>query len=126
MNKWDNSFDKKPNNTCYCSTHTGLFVPNRQLSWIVASLLLIIFCSFISGYFLGKKSAIEQFSEKMHQDLVSDTVYTSLAVASDVVQEHDKERIEEKELDSIQETHAHQEVIATTPLEKEVIVFSQQ
>src|SRR6185312_1165328 len=108
MNKWDNSFDKKTNNTCYCSTHTGLFVPNRQLSWIVAALLLIIFCSFISGYFLGKKSAIEQFSEKIHQDLASDNVYTSLAVASDIVQEHGKEFVEEKNLDNIKEIDTYQ------------------
>ncbi len=76
MNKWEDSF-KKNEAMCHCSNN-GLFIPNRQLSIIVAGLLFLAFCIFISGYFLGKKNVVEQYSEKMQQEAFSDQVYASI------------------------------------------------
>jgi cell division protein FtsN len=83
MSKWEDSFRKTSieNNgskTCHCSENQGLFVPNRQLSVIVALLLLLSFSIFMTGYFLGKKKAVEQFTENMQQDAFADKIYTTV------------------------------------------------
>src|SRR5438309_2183421 len=83
MNKWEDSFKKTSsenngNKMCHCSNDQGLFVPNRQLSVVVALLLLLAFSIFMAGYFLGKKKAVEQFTEKVHQEAFADQVYTTV------------------------------------------------
>jgi cell division protein FtsN len=81
MNRWEDSVKKTLSNNdkeCHCSTNQGLFVPNRQLSFIVAGLLFLFFSIFMAGYFLGKKNVIEQFSEKLQQDVVADQIYTKV------------------------------------------------
>ena len=83
MNKWEDSFKKTSveNNgskMCHCSDSQGLFVPNRQLSAVVALLLFLAFSIFMTGYFLGKKKAVEQFTEKMQQDAFADKIYTTV------------------------------------------------
>jgi len=78
MNKWEDSFRKPNEQSCYCSSNQGLFVPNRQLSFIVAALLLLSFCIFMTGYFLGKKNVVEQFTEKMQVEAFSDQVYAAV------------------------------------------------
>jgi len=87
MNKWEDSF-KRSEPSCYCSSNQGLFVPNRQLSLIVAGLLFLGFCTFMTGYFLGKKNVVEQFSEKIQKEAFADQVYTTV-VANAQEQESD-------------------------------------
>lgn len=81
MNKWEDSF-KKSEQTCRCSDNYGLFVPNRQLSLIVAGLLFLAFSIFMTGYFLGKKNVVEQFSEKIQQEAFADQVYTAVLAST--------------------------------------------
>lgn len=76
MNKWENSF--KNNDRCQCAGSQGLFVPSRQLSFIVAGLLFFSFFIFMTGYFLGKKNVVEQFSDQVHQEAFADKVYASV------------------------------------------------
>ena len=83
MSKWEDSFRKTSveNNgstICHCSENQGLFVPNRQLSFVIALLLLLAFSIFMTGYFLGKRKAVEQFTQEMRQDAFSDKVYTTV------------------------------------------------
>ncbi len=83
MSKWEDSFKKTvqygdESNACRCISNQGLFVPNRQLSAIIAALLFVAFCIFISGYFLGKKYAAEQFTAAIRQDSFADHIYTSV------------------------------------------------
>lgn len=92
MNKWEDSF-KRSEPSCYCSSNQGLFVPNRQLSLIVAGMLFLTFCIFMTGYFLGKKNSVEQFSEKMHKEAFADQVYTTV-LASAQEQETDTDIVE--------------------------------
>lgn len=71
MSKWENSFkkiitDTEDDGSCKCSSLQGLFVPNRQLSAMVAGLLCILFFVFIAGYFMGKKSLVEEFTKDMY------------------------------------------------------------
>jgi len=87
MNKWEDSFKKTSsenngNKMCHCSNDQGLFVPNRQLSIVVALLLLVAFSIFMAGYFLGKKKAVEQFAEKIHQEAFADQIYTTVLSAA--------------------------------------------
>lgn len=82
MSKWEDSFKKSVTDldngsTCHCITNQGLFMPNRQLSAIVAGLFFLFFCIFIAGYFLGKKYAAEQFIQKMQVNSLDDNFYTS-------------------------------------------------
>jgi hypothetical protein len=86
MNKWENSFEKVTsditNNKCKCSSLQGLFIPNRQLSIVVAGLLFLLFSIFITGYFLGKKYCVEQFTKEMHIDTFEDIVVSAPNEAS--------------------------------------------
>jgi hypothetical protein len=89
MSKWEDSFKKSltdldNSNTCYCTNNQGLFVPNRQLSAIAAGLLFLFFCIFITGYFLGKKYAAEQFAQKMQVNALDDKLYMA-ALAQEVM-----------------------------------------
>ena len=82
MNKWENNIKKQLDNAdeCMCSTDRGLYVPNRQLSFIVAGLLFLFFATFMVGYFYGKKNVVAQFAEKAQQELFSDQVYSSMLI----------------------------------------------
>jgi len=81
MNKWEDSF-KKNENACYCSTNQGLFVPNRQLSVVIAGFLFLCFCIFITGYFLGKKNVVLTAEQKIESHNTS----TLLASQSPVIE----------------------------------------
>lgn len=83
MSKWEDSFKKTlvENNgskMCHCLDNEGLFVPNRQLSIVVAVCLLLGFSVFMAGYFLGKKKSVEQFTEKLQQEAFADKIYTTV------------------------------------------------
>lgn len=87
MNKWEDSF-KKNENACYCSTNQGLFIPNRQLSIVVAGFLFLCFCIFITGYFLGKKNVTEQSVQAMQQEAFADHIYSSVLTAQQDAESH--------------------------------------
>jgi len=79
MKKWEDSLKMTlENQKCYCSTNQGLFIPNRQLSMIVALLLLVVFSVFMTGYFFGKKNEVEQFTQRIQQQACADQIYTNL------------------------------------------------
>src|SRR3989304_5973696 len=68
---------------CVCTRSDGLFIPNRQLSTLVAFFLMILLVSFLSGYFFGKKHMVEQFVAKVEQDSFADQIYSSLCALGD-------------------------------------------
>ena len=72
---------------CACKSTEGLFVPNRQLSLIVSSIILINFCVFIGGYFLGQKKSVERFVNKVEQDSFADQIYSSMCAIGETVVE---------------------------------------
>lgn len=67
----------------------------RQLSLLIAGLLALTFFIFISGYFLGKKRAAEEFSYKADQESLADQIYSSMCVLYDAKDE--SEDVEENE-----------------------------
>jgi hypothetical protein len=79
MNKWENSFKKASDeNSCRCVSNQGLFIPNRQLSFVVAGLMFLFFALFMTGYFLGKKKIVEQLSHDIQQEAFADQIYTTV------------------------------------------------
>jgi SPOR domain len=109
MSKWEDSFKKMDDQ--------GLFVPNRQLSVVVAILLLLAFSIFMTGYFLGKRKAVEQFTQNMQQDAIADKIYTTVLQASSKASacaEATKDKTEDI-ADTLLVTHADENV-ATSPL----------
>lgn len=128
MNKWENSFGRTStdnNKMCQCSSNQGLFIPNRQLSAIVAIFLLLFFTLFMTGYFWGKKKAVEQFTHNMQQDVFADQIYTTVlatqesqsAAANDMLVTHvDVENSEIEALPSL-----NQNIMAEQSNESNVI-----
>lgn len=41
------------------SYNSALYLSNRQVSWLIASLILLSFFIFIAGYFLGQRKAVD-------------------------------------------------------------------
>ena len=60
------------------STKSGIFLTGRQVSLMVSSGVMLSFCVFITGYFLGKKKAVEKFYSKIDQDSFADQIYYSM------------------------------------------------
>ncbi|MDR3550434.1 MAG: hypothetical protein P4L31_03405 [Candidatus Babeliales bacterium] len=71
------------NQECPCQTTQGLFMHSRQVSLIVASLLLLSFFLFMGGYFLGQKNAVRAFSNKIDQESFGDQIYSSMCSLCD-------------------------------------------
>lgn len=61
----------------------------RQLSLAIASMLALSFFIFISGYYLGKKRAAEEFSYKADQESLADQIYSSVCVLYDTKDENE-------------------------------------
>lgn len=62
---------------------TGLFVPNRQVSWVVSFILIFGFLTFITGYFWGQRKAIERFVNKIEEESFADRISYSLYTMND-------------------------------------------
>jgi hypothetical protein len=131
MNKWEDTF-KKSEQSCYCSSNQGLFVPNRQLSLIVAGMLFLAFCIFMTGYFLGKKNSVEQFTEKMHKEAFADQVYTTVLAsaqeqetAAEVVETFQQpiEHLHDQEMIVADIENSHSEEIPSTLYYAQLIGF---
>lgn len=61
----------------------NISLSNRQASLFIAAGLLIIFFSFITGYFWGKRNAISQFCMSVEQSSFADRIYTSMCELSE-------------------------------------------
>lgn len=67
---------------CVCNRSDGLFIPSRQVSMLFTAFLTVLFITFLSGYFFGKKYMVEQFVAKVEQDSFADQIYSSLCALS--------------------------------------------
>src|SRR5579863_2687015 len=123
MNKWEDSFKKMDDQ--------GLFIPNRQLSVVVAILLLLAFSLFMTGYFLGKRKAVEQFTQEMQQDAIADKIYTTVFKASSSAKASedalgDSLVNQQRVADTLLVTHADENVTISPLLSHEEIAAIQQ
>ncbi len=124
MNKWEDSFKKisiENNGTqlCHCADNQGLFIPNRQLSAIVAVILLLAFSLFMAGYFLGKRKAVEQFTQDMQQDAVADRIYTTLLSTSSFAEATKDTQLTS---DALLVTHGDETPAASSLMSQEIVV----
>jgi hypothetical protein len=117
MNKWEDSFKKIDD--------PGLFIPNRQLSVVVAILLLLAFSLFMTGYFLGKRKAVEQFTQEMQQDAIADKIYTTVLKTSSSDSAY-AESMKDKAEDTLLVTHADENVATSLLLSHEEVAAVQQ
>lgn len=86
-------------------SHTNEFtvlLTMRQLSLAVAALLALSFFIFISGYFLGKKKAAEEFSYRADQESLADQIYSSMCVLYDAKDENDEEEDSQEENETVE------------------------
>lgn len=56
----------------------SLDIHHYQVTALAATLLVLYVLTFLAGYFWGKKSALEEFSEQIQNESFSDKVYASL------------------------------------------------
>lgn len=63
--------------------HVGLFIPNRQVSWIVSSALIFGFLCFILGYFWGHRRALQRFVAKIEEESFADRISYALYTMND-------------------------------------------
>lgn len=62
---------------------TGLFIPNRQVSWVISLILLFGFLTFITGHFWGQRKAIERFVHKVEEESFADRISYALYTMND-------------------------------------------
>lgn len=73
-------FNNEPTNQ---AESINISLSNRQASLLLAAGMLIIFFSFITGYFWGKRNAISQFCMGVEQSSFADRIYTSMCELSE-------------------------------------------
>ena len=61
----------------------GLFIPNRQVSWIVSGILMFGFLCFILGYFWGHRRALQRFVAKIEEESFADRISYALYTMND-------------------------------------------
>jgi septal ring-binding cell division protein DamX len=104
---------------CQCKSTHGLYVHNRQLSWVVASVILMNFCLFVGGYFWGQKNAIDTFANKIDQETFSDQIYSSLCSlceTAEVEEEGDEEQAPDAQAIAQNNEQAQADTQEMTPL----------
>ena len=65
MNEIENKkkYQIKTDESLPVAYNSALYLSNRQVSWLIASLILLSFFIFIAGYFLGQRKAVEYRAE---------------------------------------------------------------
>lgn len=114
--------NQSPVDQCECSKNNVVIIGMRSLSLLVSAVIVLCFFIFMTGYFLGKRSAYEDVAGVLVQDSLSDRVYASMC--SIYGYKDEKASAEEQELetevaeaDQEAETPAVAESVATQPAE---------
>lgn len=115
----------KPNSSSFSDrVNNGLIIEPRQASMLIAGGVLVTFLVFISGYFLGQKKALTEFSQKVDQESLADQIYSSLCVLYDVKPEDSQDDQETVVADS--QTSLPVEGSQETASSSEVVESSEQ
>jgi len=65
------------------SDNSPLQLTHRQVSHLIAALLLLAFFIFMAGFYWGKKSAYEPIAERLSDHSLSDRVYHAICCSPD-------------------------------------------
>ncbi len=60
-----------------CSKNSSLCISKRHASLFMAGFLALFFFTFITGYFWGKRTAVEQLTSKIEEELLADQIHSS-------------------------------------------------
>ncbi len=60
-----------------CSKNSSLCISKRHASLLMAGFLALFFFTFITGYFWGKRTAVEQLTSKIEEELLADQIHSS-------------------------------------------------
>lgn len=63
---------------CVCSNPQFIIYERKSLSHVIAFCLLVSFFIFVGGYFLGKRTATQNFLQQFEQDSFADRIHHSL------------------------------------------------
>lgn len=69
--------ENRAKENCACTTDRGLYIPQRQVSALVAATILAAATVFTTGYFYGKKEVIERISDVHEDEAFADQLYTA-------------------------------------------------
>lgn len=100
----ENMHKNEEQERCFCAQATGLFVPNRELSYCVAIGFLGLFFVFMAGFFWGQQYVIKDFLHKLNQDSFADRVASSLYVLTDTAMDTISETLPRQESEQDLET----------------------
>jgi len=73
----------------FSSTNDQIVLTKRQISMIMASMLMVCLFVFIVGFFLGKRTTLDDFSSKTTQDSLHDQIDFLLTTQSLASQQDD-------------------------------------
>ncbi len=89
---------------CACKdSKKGLFIPHREVSWVVAVIVTTTFFIFIAGYFWGQRKAVSSLLEKIDKESFSDKVTYSLYTMNGKYQNDTDESEEDADNDEEEE-----------------------
>lgn len=112
-----NFFKKSDHDVSHGGNHQEVLrLTARQLSLVVAGLMLLFFFMFIVGYFYGQKNAAEQFTYRVDQESLADQIYSSMCGLYDNKSENDAAE-ESEEAEKI-ESSENVQAPAVQPVEK--------
>lgn len=78
------------------STDT-IVVEKRHVSWFIAGILCACLLTFVSGYFWGKRAAIEQFCQHVEGESFADQIYAAMSLNIENEGESEKNTEEQDE-----------------------------
>lgn len=103
-----------------------LMLNMRQISLAVAGLLALSFFIFISGYFLGKKKAIQEFSYHVDQESLADQIYSSMCVLYDAKDDNEEDEDTQDENETIETTKGSEQKEETSSETSEKVASNQK
>jgi hypothetical protein len=84
----------------------GLTITSRVLGLLIAGLIAVTFFVFMAGFFLGKKSVLEQFCQTAAKDSLADQIYSSLCAMPEYKEQNtssDRDVVVDEEIDTTQD-----------------------
>lgn len=84
----------------------ALMITSRALGLLIAGLIAFTFFVFMAGFFLGKKSVIEQFCQTAAKDSLADQIYSSLCAMPEYKEQNTSSDIDvvvDEEIDTTQD-----------------------
>jgi|GEM_PF-4590087 len=117
------------NTLCVCAQSTGLFIPNRQLSYYIALSILFLFLIFMTGFFWGKQTALKTCLYNLEQDFFADQISYSIYRSPDTfIQITDKQEdkcseYNNSECNNEEETESLEDSIGDSINENEILTL---